>query len=148
MDEHDFAQRFGALYRELYRLAVRRVDDGRDVLSPETSALLLHLAQAGPLSLSELAPHLGRALSTLSAKVGELESQGLLARQRDEHDTRRALIWLTARGRQALLDALDVLDTPRIAGAAAQLGAARRTRLVEDLEALIGALPPPTGERP
>lgn len=107
----------------------------------------MHLAQAGPLTLSELAQHLGRALSTLSAKVGELEGQRLLARQRDEHDARRALIWLTPLGRQTLLDALDVLDAPRIAGAAARLDPARRVRLVEDLEALLGAIPPPNGER-
>jgi len=108
---------------------------------------MLHLSQAGPLTLSELAQHLGRALSTLSAKVGELESQGLLARQRDEDDGRRASIWLTALGRQTLLDALDVLDTPRIARAASQLDAPRRENLLAGLQALIGALPPPMEKR-
>jgi hypothetical protein len=62
MDAPDFAQQFGQLYRELYRLAVRRVSDGREPLSAETTALLLHLAQTGPMSLSQLARHFGRAL--------------------------------------------------------------------------------------
>ena len=149
MDAQSFATHFGELYRELYRLAVRQVDDGRRVMSAETCALLLHLAQAGPMSLSELTRHLGRAASTLSAKVAELEDQGLLARQRDKHDARRALIWLSPQGRSALLASLDVLDTPRVASAAAQLGEAQREQILEGLRALIGALPaPPSTSHP
>src|SRR5512134_2542796 len=82
MNPDDFARQFGALYRELYRLAVRRVEDGREVLAAETTALLLHLSQTGPATLSELTMHLDRAPSTLSVKVAELESRGLLSRQR------------------------------------------------------------------
>lgn len=143
VDEHSFAQNFGQLYRELYRLAVRRVDDGREPLSSETTALLLHLAQTGPMSLSELARHFGRALSTLSVKVAALEADGLLARQRDDDDARRALIWLSPDGRRVLLEALEVLDTPRLAGAAARLEPQDRQRLLEGLRALVAALPPP-----
>ena len=73
MDAMDFARRFGQLYREVYLRAVRRVDDGRERLSPETTALLLHLSQAGPSTLTELARHLHRSASTLSAKVSALE---------------------------------------------------------------------------
>jgi DNA-binding MarR family transcriptional regulator len=140
MDSQDFARDFGALYRELYRLAVRRVDDGREVLSAETTALLLHLSQTGPQTLSELTQHLDRSLSTLSAKVSELESQGLLARQRDEQDARRALIWLSPQGRAALLEALEVLDAATLAGAASQIDARQRTQLLDGLRALVAAL--------
>lgn len=144
MDPDPFASAFGALYRELYARAVRRIDDGRDGLSSETTALLLHLAQAGPLTLSELAQHLGRALSTVSAKVGTLEDQGLLARQRDDDDNRRSLIWLSPGGRDTLAQALDVLDRPRLAAAAALLPATQRAQLIAGLQALLAALPPPT----
>jgi DNA-binding MarR family transcriptional regulator len=141
MHSQDFAHEFGTLYRELYRLAVRRVDDARDVLSAETTALLLHLSQTGPQTLSELTMHLDRAPSTLSAKVAELESQGLLARQRDESDARRALIWMTPAGREALLQALEVLDTSVLASAAERVDPARLTELLGGLRALIAALP-------
>jgi DNA-binding MarR family transcriptional regulator len=142
MDAPDFAQQFGQLYRELYRLAVRPVADGREPLSAETTALLMHLAQTGPMSLSELALHFGRALSTLSVKLAALEGDGLLARQRDDGDARRALIWLSPAGHQALQEALDVLDTHRLAAAAATLGAAQRQQLLDGMRALLAALPP------
>jgi DNA-binding MarR family transcriptional regulator len=75
------------------------------------------------MCLSELARHFGRALSTLSVMLAALEDDGLLARQRDGGDARRALIWLSPAGQQALQEALDVLDTHRLATAAATLGA-------------------------
>jgi DNA-binding MarR family transcriptional regulator len=141
MNTDEFAQQFGQLYRELYRLAARRVDDSRAVLSDETTALLQHLAQVGPSRLSELAHHFGRALSTLSAKISALEAEGLLARQRDDDDARQVLIWLSPAGRQALLNALDVLDRPRIAAAADQLDAPQRQQLLDGLRALLAGLP-------
>jgi len=141
MEAHDFARQFNQLYRDVYRLAVRRVDSSRERLSPETTALLLHLAHAGPMTLSELSRHFDRALSTLSAKVADLEDQGLLARQRDGLDGRRALIWLSPAGRQASLNALEVLDTRSLAVAAEQMDAAQRQQLLVSLRALLGALP-------
>jgi DNA-binding MarR family transcriptional regulator len=140
MDSQDFARQFGALYRELYRLAVRRVDDGREVLSAETTALLLHLSQTGPQNLSELTQHLDRSPSTLSVKVTELESQGLLARQRDEGDARRTLIWLSPQGRAALLEALEVLDATALAGAADRIEPRQLAQLLDGLRTLIAAL--------
>lgn len=141
MDPEDFAREFITLYRELYRLAVRRVDDGREVMATETTALLLHLSQTGPLTLSELAQHLERAPSTLSVKVSELESQGLLARQRDEADARRALIWLSPEGRRALLEALEVLDADALTAAATALEPAGRLQLLDGLRALVAGIP-------
>lgn len=141
MDPHDFARQFCELYRELYRLAVRRVEDGRELLSAETTALLLHLSQTGPLTLSELTQHLDRSPSTLSAKVSELESRGLLARQRDTADARRALIWLSPAGREALLEALEVLDAPALAAAAERTDSTRLVQLLDGLRTLIAALP-------
>lgn len=142
MEPQDFARNFGQLYRELYHRAVRRIDDGRDAPTAETIALLTHLAQAGPMTLSELSRHFDRALSTLSAKIGALEAQGLLARQRDEADARRALIWLSPLGRDHLLEALDVLDATRLTSAAQALSATERDVLVTGMQSLIAALPP------
>lgn len=140
MQADDFAQQFGQLYRELYRLAVRRISGG-ERLSPETTALLLHLAQFGPMTLTELSRHFHRAASTLSAKVADLQAQGLLARQRDDQDGRRALIWLSPNGRQQLLQALEVLDSGAVAAAAERMDAAERQRLLAGLRALVDGLP-------
>jgi DNA-binding MarR family transcriptional regulator len=141
MDSEQFAQTFSEHFRELYRLAVRRVGSGHDVLSVETTALLLHLSQAGPVTLSELTRHLGRALSTLSAKVAELEAQGLVARQSDPSDARRSLLWLSARGRATLVEALNVLDTQSLAEAASSIPVSQRAQLLDGMRALIQALP-------
>lgn len=143
MESQRFAQVYGHSYRELYRVAVHRVEDGRDRPSPETTALLMHLAQAGPMTLSEMGQHFGRALSTLSVKVTALESDGLLTRQRDGGDGRRALIWLSPAGRAALTEALEVLDTARLAAAAEHLSADQRGHLINGLQALITALSSP-----
>lgn len=143
MESQRFAQAFGHSYRELYRVAVRHVEDGRDRPSPETTALLMHLAQAGPMTLSEMGQHFDRALSTLSVKVAALEADGLLTRQRDDGDGRRALIWLSPVGRAALTEALEVLDTGRLAVAAEHLSAAQRGHLIDGLQALIAALSSP-----
>jgi DNA-binding MarR family transcriptional regulator len=148
MESPQFADEFGRLYREVYRVAARRIGDGRDQLSAETTALLSHLAQAGPMSLSEMAQHFDRALSTLSAKVAALEADGLLARQRDDDDGRRATIWLSPRGREVLADALDVLDRQRLSSAAERLSPDQRGQLLDGLRALAAALSPhPSLER-
>lgn len=140
MESPQFADAFGHLYREVYRVAVRRIGDGREALSAETTALLSHLAQAGPMSLSEMAQHFDRALSTLSAKVAALEADGLLARQRDDDDGRRATIWLSPRGRQVLAEALEVLDRQRLSAAAQRLSDEQRQQLIDALHALAAAL--------
>lgn len=137
MEADELAEKIGRCYRELYRLAVRRVGDPRDRLSPETMVLLSHLAEAGPSTLSELALHIDRAPSTLSAKVNALVADGLLARQRDENDRRRSLIWLTPAGRGAYLDSLRVLDHDLLRRAAERLPGDRRQMLVDLLTELI-----------
>lgn len=143
MDSHEFANGFGQLFRQIYGLAARRVADSREQLSAETTALLLHLAQSGPLSLSEMARHFDRALSTLSVKIAALEADGLLARQRDDGDARRALVWLSPQGRAVLDEALQVLDVQRLGNAAEQLDTERRQQLLAGMQALVEALSSP-----
>lgn len=121
MDPDDFAQRFEALFRETYQLAVRRIADKRARLSPETTGLLLHLSATGPIPLSTLAQHTGRAQSTMSEMVAGLVRKGLLETDPDPEDARRHLVWLSPAGQAALQEALQVLDRARLAQAAAEL---------------------------
>ena len=132
-----FASEFEDLFRAVYRTSVRRVRDKRDRLSPETIALLDHLAAAGPLTAGELAKHIDRAPSTLSEMVDHLVGKDLLTRDRDPSDARRSLIWLTDEGQAALLDARTVLDPVLLASAAAGLTADQRQALIETLRALV-----------
>lgn len=143
MDPHAFAEQLDALYRALYHRAARRLADGRERLSPETTTLLNHLAQAGPSTLSELAAHFDRALSTLSVKLAALEQQGLVARQPFAGDGRRSLLWLSPAGRSTLAEALEVLDTGQLAAAAAQWSAAEAEQFLALFSRLVAALPPP-----
>lgn len=140
MTPEDFAEQFQHAFQSIYLAAMRRVRDGRQRLAPETTALLLHLAEAGPMSLSDMAKHFDRALSTLSDKVENLETQGLLQRQRDPHDARRSDIWLSELGQTVLAQELDVLDRVRVTRAAASLSAETRTRLLDALTEFDQAL--------
>ena len=140
MDEMTFAAEVNAAYRAVYLLGARRVADARERPSSEALVLLQHLAQSGPLTLSEMQQHLQRALSTLSVKVAALETQGLLTRQPDLNDARRALVWLTPKGREVLEDALQVLDRDRLEDAARRLSPPQRANIACALQDLHAAL--------
>jgi len=140
MDADAFADRFADAYQGVYLHAVRRVRDKREQLTRETTAFLLHLAEAGPMTLTELSRHLDRAASTLSEMVDHLADKDLVRREPDPADARRALIWLTANGRETLAEEMRVLDRQRLARAAAKLDPERRALLTEALTDLVQAL--------
>ncbi len=138
-----FAAEFEDLFRATYRAAVRRVRDKRERLSPETVALLDHLAAAGPLTAGELARHVDRAPSTLTEMTDHLVDKGLLTRDRDPADARRSLIWLTDAGQAALLEARNVLDLDVLAQAGAGLTQEQRAVLIDHFRAFAAQLKGP-----
>src|SRR3954469_4250101 len=140
MDPETFADRFAQAHQDVYLHAVRRVRDKREQLTRETAAFLLHLAEAGPMTLTELSRHLDRAPSTLSEMVDHLAAKDLIRREPDPLDRRRALIWLTAHGRETQAREMYALDRDHLARAAAQLPADRRALLAELLGELITTL--------
>jgi DNA-binding MarR family transcriptional regulator len=140
-----FATEFEGLFRAVYLTAVRRVRDRRERLSPETVALLDHLAAAGPLTSGELSRHIDRAPSTLSEMVDHLVGKGLLTRDRDPLDARRSLIWLTDAGQAALAEAREVLDHDLLARAAEGLTPAQREALLDLFQTYVTQL---KGARP
>lgn len=141
-----FAAEFEALFRATYLKAVRRIRDKRERLSPESVAFLDHLAAAGPMSLSEIARHVGRAPSTLSEMVDHLVAKGLLTRDRDESDARRSLIWLTEAGQAALIEARNVLEMAQVAAAGVALSAEERAVFLDLYRRLVAAIPNPQKE--
>lgn len=140
-----FAADFEALFRAVYVTAVRRVRDKRERLSPETVALLDHLAAAGPLTAGELARHVDRAPSTLTEMVDHLVDKGLLTRDRDPADARRSLVWLTPEGQGALVEARNVLDHDLLARAGEGLSAEERAALLDHFQTFVAKL---KGARP
>ncbi|HEX7945051.1 MAG TPA: MarR family winged helix-turn-helix transcriptional regulator [Phenylobacterium sp.] len=140
MDASTFADRFAQAHQDVYLHAVRRVRDKREQLTRETSAFLLHLAEAGPMTLTELSRHLDRAPSTLSEMVDHLAAKDLIRREPDPQDGRRALIWLTAHGRETQAREMYALDRDHLRRAADQLPPDRRAQLAELLGELITSL--------
>lgn len=145
MDADTFADRFAQAHQDVYLHAVRRVRDKREQLTRETAAFLLHLAEAGPMTLTELSRHLDRAPSTLSEMVDQLAAKDLIRREPDPRDGRRSLIWLTANGREAQAREMYALDRDHLRRAAARLPPDRRAILADALGDLINAL---RSERP
>jgi len=140
MDAATFADRFAQAHQDVYLHAVRRVRDKREQLTRETAAFLLHLAEAGPMTLTELSRHLDRAPSTLSEMVDHLAAKDLIRREPDPQDGRRALIWLTAHGRETQAREMYALDRDHLRRAADQLPPERRALLAELLGELIATL--------
>ena len=140
MDAATFADRFAQAHQDVYLHAVRRVRDKREQLTRETAAFLLHLAEAGPMTLTELSRHLDRAPSTLSEMVDHLAAKDLIRREPDPADGRRALIWLTAHGREVQAREMYALDREHLARAAERLSPERRALITEALGDLITAL--------
>lgn len=140
MDDAAFAHRFEAMFRETYLRAVRRVSDKRERLTPETVALLDHLAMSGPLTPGELAKHLNRAPSTLTEMLDHLFEQQLLERDRDPNDGRKSLIWLSDLGQTALTEARQVLDTTIVSRAAEALTPHERAEFFNSFQKLVMAM--------
>src|SRR4051794_16574804 len=109
MDEDaDPAAAYAELFPAVY-LRFHRRDDRRSDLSAASRAVLQHLAQSGPLTVSEMARHLDRAQSVVSELVDGLERRGWLERVRDGRDRRRTLVWLSDAGSELVARDRDVL---------------------------------------
>jgi len=129
-----YADLFPAVYLRLHRRDGKRSD-----LSGASRAVLLHLAQAGPLTIGECARHLDRAQSVVSEIVDQLEGHALVERVRDPDDKRRTQVWLTDAGRARLVADQEVLARDRLARAIAAMTPDERAMLIEGTRALVRA---------
>lgn len=133
------ARALGELFPAVYLRLHRRDGAGGPQLSGASRAVMLHLANAGPLTIGELAQHLARAQSVISEIVDHLERDGLLERLRDPRDRRRVLVWLSAHGQDALEREREVLSRELSAAALAAMSPAERAALLTGLRALVRA---------
>jgi DNA-binding MarR family transcriptional regulator len=132
------AEQYAELFPAVY-LRLHRRDGKARQLSSVSRAVLMHLGQAGPLTIGECAKHLGRAQSVVSEIVEQLEKNGLLARMRDADDRRRTLVWLTEAARERLVADQEVLSRAALLRALGNMKPEERAMLVLGTRALVRA---------
>ncbi len=91
----------GLLRRRLRQVKAERGDGG--ITLPE-SAALVRLDRGGPVTSSALARQEQISPQSMGATLAGLEARGLVEREPDPHDGRRAVISITEAGRQVLRD--------------------------------------------
>lgn len=77
--------------------------EGLNMTIPQIKTLVL-LERLGPLRMSSIATHFGRALSATTAVVNRLVEKALVARRSDPADRRLVICELTETGQQALTE--------------------------------------------
>ncbi len=137
MNANHAARQFTELFRDVYRRFHRRVRHTDYQLSGESLAILQHLADAGPLTVTEAARHMDRSQAAMSELIARLVERQVLARMQDRRDRRRTLIWLTAHGRTVLQRATSVLSDARLEQALAKMSRDERTALIESIQRLL-----------
>ncbi len=137
METERAAQAFGTLFRRVYLAFYPRHAPTERMPSPESLAVLQHLASTGPLTVGEAAHHFSRSQAATSELFQRLERRGLVERAPDQRDRRRHLVWLTKTGLDAWERSTQVLSSARLEGALRQMPPDHRSELVERLEELI-----------
>ena len=116
----------------------RRDPEGDTGISAHQGSILDHLDTVAPMSLTELAQHMGVTPSTMSLHVDRLEASRLVTRTKDAADKRRVLLLLTAAG-QRVKRAGSVLEPSRVEGLLRRLSPAQREASLAGLELLATA---------
>ena len=106
----DFTDEFQTCFHATYMRCFRRIPSEADRLTPQTLAVLTHLADIGPATVRELSQHFNRAQSTVTELVDRLQNNGLIDRMPDQRDRRRVFIWLSDLGQTKLREAKTPLD--------------------------------------
>lgn len=111
------------LYPRIYFAChTRHVRDPKtqQVLSAHQASILDHLDEREPLTLLDLAHHMGVTASTMSLHIGRLVRRGYVSRVRAADDGRRLQLLLTTAGVR-VREAKSVLDPARVRALLARL---------------------------
>jgi len=122
------------IYLACHRRHVRDDATGR-TLSTHLASILDHLHSELPLTVSDLARHLGVTESTMSIQASKLERAGYVRRSRDEKDRRRVHLLLTTAGRR-LKEQNSVLDAELVAEMISILRSSESEAALKGLELL------------
>ena len=133
-------QLLNAYPRIYFACHTRHVKDpasGADV-SAHQASILDHLDEVDPLSVTDLADHMGVTVATMSLAIDRLERRRYVRRDRDPRDHRRVLLRVTPAGVR-LREAKSVLDPVRVEQVLGQLSAADRDAALKGLDLLARA---------
>ena len=112
--------------------------DTGGAVSTHQASILDHLDELDPLSMTDLAGHMGVTVATMSLAIDRLERRNYVRRDRDPQDRRRVLLRVTPAGVR-LREAKSVLDPVRVEQVLGQLSAADRDKALAGLELLARA---------
>ena len=104
------------------RLRQTKAGEGDDLTSSETSALA-RLDRTGPTTSTDLARLERISPQSIGATVAALEERGLVTRQADPADGRRAILSLTESGQALLAPPAECAERAAVAGPGGQLHA-------------------------
>ncbi len=130
------ADEFVTLFSDVFMHLHRRREATTYAPSRESLAVLRHLATAGPLTVQEASRHFGRSQAAMSEMIDRLIKRDLLARQIDDRDRRRHIVWLTEAGQRCVVQESQPLDSERLAEALADMTATERTALLDGFRRL------------
>ena len=125
------------IYFACHTRHVRDPGTGEDV-SAHQASILDHLDEIDPMSMTDLAGHMGVTIATMSLAIDRLEDKGYVRRVRDATDGRRVLLRITDAGLR-LREAKSVLDPVRVEQVLARLSPAEREHALEGLGLLARA---------
>jgi DNA-binding MarR family transcriptional regulator len=110
----------------------------RRILSAHQASILDHLDEREPVTLLDLARHMGVTASTMSLHVEKLVRRGYVLRERDVRDARRLRLRISASGAR-IREANSVLDPKCVRAMLSRLSAAEQAAGLRGLEILARA---------
>ena len=108
------------------------------LLSRHQASILDHLDEIEPITLNDLARHMGVTAGTMSLSIDRLERKGYVMRMRDAVDRRRVHLRLTTAGVR-VRQASSVLDPERVEALVARLSDEAREAAISGLALLAQA---------
>jgi len=109
-----------------------------EALSAHQASILDHLDEVDPMSMTDLAGHMGVTVATMSLAIDRLERKGYARRARDPRDGRRVLLRMTGAGVR-VREAKSVLDPVRIEQVLGRLSSVDREAALSGLRLLARA---------
>jgi len=125
------------IYFACHTRHVRDPVTGADI-SAHQASILDHLDDVDPMSMTDLAGHMGVTVATMSLAIDRLERRKYVRRDRDPKDRRRVLLRITPAGVR-LREAKSVLDPVRVEQVLAHLSPADREAALKGLDLLARA---------
>jgi MarR family transcriptional regulator, organic hydroperoxide resistance regulator len=141
MSVTEAASQLMTLYPQIYFAChTRHVVDpaSQRLLSRHQASILDHLDEIDPVSVNDLARHMGVTAATMSLTIDRLERKGYAVRARDGADKRRVHVRLTSAGVR-IREASSVLDRSRVEGLLARLSEREREAAIHGLAILATA---------